>query len=131
MKILHNPITYLLAKTWEYSLGNRKKVILFASFFVAANILPLIETLVVAQIFNVIQRSGISSENLAEITGWLFLLLGFTLMYWLFHGPARVWENENAFLLKRNYKKFLLDGVLALPMEWHVNHHSGDTIDKI
>ena len=24
-----------------------------------------------------------------------------------------------------------MEGILALPSEWHTNHHSGDTIDKV
>ena len=40
-------------------------------------------------------------------------------------------ENENAFVAKVNYRKYLLDGTMDLPASWHADHHSGDTIDKI
>lgn len=36
-----------------------------------------------------------------------------------------------AFQVRSNYRKFLLQGVMTLPLEWHRDHHSGDTIDKI
>ncbi len=35
------------------------------------------------------------------------------------------------FLVRANYKKHLLDCTIGLPLEWHTDHHSGDTIDKI
>jgi ABC-type multidrug transport system fused ATPase/permease subunit len=40
-------------------------------------------------------------------------------------------ERKNAFLVRANYRQYLLSGTMALPMEWHVDHHSGDTIDKV
>jgi ABC-type multidrug transport system fused ATPase/permease subunit len=45
--------------------------------------------------------------------------------------PARILEQINAFRVKTNYRKFLVKGVLTLPLDWHTEHHSGDTIDKV
>ena len=61
----------------------------------------------------------------------MLLLPIIQLIFWVFHGPARVMERKNAFIAEANYKKFLLAGTMAFPMEWHVEHHTGDTSDKI
>ncbi|MEK7110881.1 MAG: hypothetical protein AAB867_03440, partial [Patescibacteria group bacterium] len=74
---------------------------------------------------------GVHWENLAYLLGFLAIFLLQELFFWCFHGPARVIENNTAFAIRANYKNFLLQGVLDLPIEWHVDHHSGDTIDKI
>jgi ABC-type multidrug transport system fused ATPase/permease subunit len=58
-------------------------------------------------------------------------LLFSSLFFWAFHGPARVLEIYNAFKVRRNYRYKLLEGVMNLPLDWHTEHHSGDTIDKV
>ncbi|MBW3017850.1 hypothetical protein KY325_01690, partial [Candidatus Woesearchaeota archaeon] len=126
-----NPAVYLTAKMWEYSKGNRHNVVLYTMLFVFANAINFVEPLIVAQILNIIQEQGIHSENLYTILIYITIFVAITVGFWAFHGPARVIERNNAFLVRANYKKFLLDGTMNLPPEWHTDHHSGDTIDKI
>jgi ABC-type multidrug transport system fused ATPase/permease subunit len=99
--------------------------------FVVANVIGALFPLVVAKLLNVIQEQGLTKTSLPIVLFYLFIFLLISLCFWLFHGPARLIENKNAFLARANYKKYLLDGVMALPIEWHTDHHSGDTIDKI
>lgn len=40
-------------------------------------------------------------------------------------------ENSNAFRVRASYRRYLLQGIMAQPMDWHVAHHSGDTNDKV
>jgi ABC-type multidrug transport system fused ATPase/permease subunit len=82
-------------------------------------------------VLNRIQDQGVSAENLPVLLFYLSLLVAGDAVYWIFHGPARVIENKNSFLVKANYKQYLLEGTLNLPASWHTDHHSGDTIDKI
>lgn len=131
LKIKNNPIIYLFGKTWQYSAGNRKNVLLYFLLFAIANAVNFVSPLIIAKVFNIVQRSGISSENFPEILFWLVVFSLSNFAFWCFHGPARIIENRNAFLASANYKKYLLDGILAFPLEWHMEHHSGDTIDKI
>lgn len=131
MKLTENPIVYLTGKMWRYSKGTRKTVVLYLVLFITANSISLLEPLIVARILNVIQTEGITSENFYGILSLLSVLLILTLVFWSLHGPARVIENINSFRIGVNYKKYLINGVMALPLEWHTDHHSGDTIDKI
>src|SRR3989344_6745810 len=125
-----NPIVYLTLKTWEYSKGNRKQLWLILLLFLIANLISLLEPLVVAKILNTIQEQGLTQEVLPTLTIYLMMFLGITVLFWIFHGPARVLEEKLAFLVKANYKKHLIEGTLHLPITWHADHHSGDTIDK-
>src|SRR3989344_1971721 len=126
-----NPIVFLTAKTWEYAKGNRKQFLLLVGLFLLANAISLLEPLVVAKILNTIQEQGITQESLSTLLVSLFLFLAITIGFWIFHGPARVLEEKIAFLIKAQYKKYLIDGTMNLPLKWHSDHHSGDTIDKI
>jgi ABC-type multidrug transport system fused ATPase/permease subunit len=126
-----NPLIYLAGKMWQYSVGNRPTVVLFVCLSVIANVLWALEPLVVGFILNDIQAKGLHASNVPYIFSLLLVFLFLDIAAWSFHGPARNMETKNAFRVRANYKKYLLQGVMALPIEWHSNHHSGDTIDKI
>jgi len=116
---------------WRYARGNRRAVVLYFLLFVAANAIVLLEPLLVAKILNTIQQAGVTQENLWQILGFLALFIVIEIGFWAFHGPARVIELQNAFFVRAQYKKFLLNGVMNLPASWHSDHHSGDTIDRV
>lgn len=131
MAFKNSPIIYLTRKTWEYSKGNRKNVVLYFILFVFANSIDFFTPLVFAKVLNIIQEHGVTSTSINSIIFYLASFIVIYLVFWMFHGPARVIELRNAFLVRANYKEYLLDGTMALPAQWHTDHHSGDTIDKI
>jgi len=126
-----NPIVFLSKKLWQFSPGNRGNIILFFSLSVIAQLIAFIEPLVLAKILNTIQLSGITETTVKLIIFLLFVHLFLRVAFWAFHGPSRVIEQKNAYMAEVNYKKYLIDGVMALPAQWHSDHHSGNTIDKI
>jgi len=131
MAIKDNPVIYLTSKLWEYSKGNRKNVVLYSIMFIIANMFNLISPLVIAKVLNTIQENGLDSANLYSIMLYLSVFIFMELGFWTFHGPAMIIQAKNAFLVRANYKKYLLDRTMSLPAQWHTDHHSGDTIDKI
>lgn len=127
-----NPLLYLFGKTWHYSAGNRPKIVAFWLMFITAESISIVfQPLIWARIMDVIQKHGITSESIEVLLGLLMLTLVLNLLFWSLHGPARLIEMANAFKARVSYRKYLLKGVMTLPMEWHAEHHSGDTIDKI
>ncbi len=126
-----NPVVYLTQKLWQYSAGNRRNVVAYSVMFCFANAIDFLRPLLVGAILNTLQTQGVTNGNISAIFVLVVSFLGLTLGFWVFHGFARVIENNNAFHVRANYKKYLLDGVMALPLGWHTNHHSGNTIDKI
>ncbi|MEA3514355.1 MAG: ABC transporter ATP-binding protein [Nanoarchaeota archaeon] len=131
MSFKNSPVIFLTRKVWEYSKGNRKSVVLFFSLFIIANLISFLEPLVVAKLLNTIQERGITESSFPVIIKIIALFVVINISFWIFHGPARVIEKKNAFLVRANYKKYLIDGTLNLSPAWHTDHHSGETIDKI
>jgi ATP-binding cassette, subfamily B, bacterial len=131
MSFKESPIIYLNSKLWQYSKGNRKNVVLYITLFFFANIVGSLEPLLVGFILNTIQKFGLSMDSLPKIIILLSLFIVIEIGFWIFHGPARIIETKNAFLVRANYKKYLLTGTMNLPAQWHTDHHSGDTIDKV
>ncbi len=131
MAFSNNPLVYLTKKSWHYAKGNRQSVVIYVILFLFANLCQLSQTFIVAFALNTIQAKGVHTDNFFTIAWYLAALVASDLAFWVFHGPARVMETTNAFFVRSQYKKYLLDGVMHLPIEWHTDHHSGDTIDKV
>lgn len=114
---------------WKFAGEHKKTVVLFWVMSAIGHSIWLLSPLVFGKIINQVQNDGLNNISyLLILLGslWLVDLLG-----WLFHGPSRILENITAFKIDRNYKKYLYSGVLSLPLSWHTDHDSGDTIDKI
>lgn len=130
-----NPLLYLFSKTWQYSKENRRSIVLFWSMFIVANILDLLAgPYIWSQIMNIIQGSlvrGLTYNDFYKLCMYLSFTIILSISFWSLHGPARVMELSNAFKARRDYREKLISGVFSMPLSWHSEHHSGDTIDKI
>jgi len=132
VKTSSNPLFYLAQKAWAYSAGNRVSVAVFCGLFsCAVSVSVFCTPFLWAKMMNILQQESITSANLPVLFFLLVLILCTNILFWSLHGPARVMETVNAFKVRLAYRKHLLEGVITLPMKWHAEHHSGDTIDKI
>ena len=117
-----NPLRYLFGKTWHYSAGNRHKIVWYWLMFIVAETISLLfYPLVMAKIMNVLQKQGVTAANIRFLLELLALTLVNNLVFWSLHGPGRLIERANAFKARVNYRKYLLRGIMTLPMEWHVD----------
>ncbi len=131
MILANNPIVYLTRMAWRHT-PRKSVVVLYVSLTVVANSLSLLEPLVMAQAYNIIQQEGVAQwSSLKSICFWLLVRLALCPLFWIFHGVSRVIERKNAFMVKANYRNYLTEGVLSLSSDWHSSHHSGDIIDKV
>jgi ABC-type multidrug transport system fused ATPase/permease subunit len=127
-----NALLYLFGSTWKYSVGNRKNVVWYwVMFIIAESVDTIFSPLIWAKMIQVVTVQGINATSMKTLYVCLGLLLSRTLVSWSFHGPARCIERNNAFKVRANHWRYLLKGVITLPLEWHVEHHTGDTIDKV
>ena len=96
-----------------------------------AGVISLMTPLVIGLIFNSIQQSITSDAELNKLLFFISLLLVIEVGFWIFHGIARVLEQKTGFFVHRNFMITKIKRVLELPVKWHKDNHSGDTIDKI
>ena len=122
---------FLFKKLWQYADGMRKWIVLYVAMFVISNIIILLPPLIFGEFIRAIQIDGIGEQNLNYLLWLLFLLVATELVFWVFHGPARIIENIISFKTEVNYRRYLMKGVLGLGLSWHNEHDSGDTIDKV
>lgn len=128
----NNPMYYLFSRAWKYSEGARKTIVAYWSLFFMSQMTSLFfQPLMWAAVMDIIQTRGVTRESLGDLTMFLSLTIASSLVFWSFHAPGRILEQNNAFRIRATYRKTLLKGIMGLPMEWHADHHSGDTIDRV
>ncbi len=127
-----NPFGFLISRGWQYA-GRHRWIIIVCYFMHAcAQAALLAEPYVIGQLINTVQmHTKAPSELLPDIFNTLaiYFLMQFT--FWMFHGPARYLEMFVGFHIKLNYRTALFRMVTSLPLAWHRQHHSGESIDKI
>jgi ABC-type multidrug transport system fused ATPase/permease subunit len=121
----------LLAATWRYAKGRKLLFLLQVLMFVIANIILLLEPIAIGFLLNSIQSASTTPDPLKPMMNAFIFMVLIQVGFWLFHGPARVLENNTAFLARIQFKKHLFKIVTSLPVQWHKDHHSGQTISKI
>lgn len=132
MFLKKNPLVYLICATWHHSTRDRARVALFWLMFVAAEAVVMIgQPLAMAAVINAVQVGGITPENIWTLLGLLGFVMLLEIVFWIFHGPGRVMEEVNAFKVRVAYRRHMLSGIIGLPLDWHTEHHSGNTIDKV
>ncbi|MDF2379643.1 MAG: ABC transporter ATP-binding protein [Candidatus Gracilibacteria bacterium] len=126
---MKNPYLHLLATAWHYAKNRRKIFVLSYLMFIVGNLIYMVEPLIMAQLFNVLQEGG--KDTFQDAVMWLSLFLLTPIGFWAMHGPGRVWERQTAFYIKKNFSDEMFKKVTALPLRWHKDNHSGKTYDKI
>jgi ATP-binding cassette subfamily B protein len=131
-----NPLLYLIKTGWRFAGSFRLYMLGYVALFVVAQAISLCDPYVIGKLVNTVQAGiGDGSDPRMEILHSIFFYLGLFLAlkigFWIFHGPARVIERLVAFNIKANYKGKLFGVLMQLPLQWHREHHSGESIDKI
>lgn len=128
--IKRNPICYLMMRMWEFGKGRQRAIVYTMVSSALAMATWLTVPLVMARFINRAQRAA-SSDALFECAALLAATVGIGVIAWMFHGPSRCTEAITSLRVRKNIQIGLLSKVTRLPMRWHTDHHSGDTIDRV
>lgn len=136
--LMKNPIVYLLVTGWAYAGKHRSVIVLYTVMFAFAQAMMLAEPYIIGKLINCLQTgvtgvaTGTQHDHLMDQVK-MYLLLYFVTQvgFWLFHGPGRLLERYVAFNIKATFKGKLFSILTKLPLKWHREHHSGDSIDKV
>lgn len=126
---MRNPYVSLLRTAWQYARHERGRYVGVYTLFILSNLVNASLPLMLGWLVNQLQKDGVHAlrYSLWYILGYI----GLRLVFWAFHGPARVVERELAFNLSRNFLQERYHQALHLPVKWHKDHHSGATINRI
>ncbi len=129
IKIGKNPYVSLMSTSWKYATGRRKQYASIYSMFALSNIFDALNPVIWGLFINELQEKGAA---ILEST-WMYAAAYFALWLfdWIFHGMARVKEQNLAFYISKNFLEELYDKALHLPVKWHQDNHSGATINRL
>jgi ABC-type multidrug transport system fused ATPase/permease subunit len=127
-----NPILTMIKAEWQNLGKNKKRYILTIILFMIAGLIGLISPWLIGQIFNSIQNGQITTlEEVKNLSIAISLLIVLNIAFWIFHGTARVIEQFSGFQTHKNYSNKKIRKTLELPVKWHKDNHTGDTINRI
>src|SRR3982074_2680099 len=120
----------LYATLWRHAEGRRHHgVPLFLPLLRMAQMVRLTIPWFFGEAVNALQAHGM--EGIAQARNDLLLMLAAVGVAWTMHGPARIVERFTALLVRERFADTLHAKVLALPVRWHEQQHSGDTLYRI
>src|SRR5438874_7776703 len=122
-------VAKLYATLWRYAEGRRRQVVLFVVLLVLAQIVRLTIPWFFGEAVNALQTRGM--EGIVQARNDLLLMLAAVGVAWTMHGPARILERFTALVVRERFADALHVKALALPVRWHEQHHSGDTLHRM
>jgi ATP-binding cassette subfamily B protein len=127
-----NPISTMIKTTWQ-SLGKDKPKYSFAILLlIIGEAVLLMSPWLVGQIFNSIQSGQITTtDQLHNLFFLIAMLFAIQVIFWLFHYPGRLMQIFTGFYVHKNFSNEKIRKLIELPVAWHKDNHSGDTIDRM
>ncbi|WP_020568771.1 ABC transporter ATP-binding protein [Neolewinella persica] len=126
--VRENPYKYLLSFAWRYAKGMRGKYVLIYLMFTGVNILVSIPPIIYGLYINFLQKG--EGDPMQGTLIYVSIYLAITLAFWTLQWPARLLERRMAFDLSQRLLMESYDKIIHLPLAWHREHHSGDTINR-
>jgi len=122
-------VAKLYATLWRHAEGRRGKVVVFVVLLVIAQVVRLTIPWFFGEAVNALQAQGM--EGITRARNDLLLMLAAVGVAWTMHGPARILERFTALVVRERFADVLHAKALALPVRWHEQHHSGDTLHRM
>src|SRR5258705_1663812 len=119
----------LYATIWRHAEGRRRHVVLFVVLLVMAQVVRLTIPWFFGEAVNALQAKGM--EGIAEARNDLLLMLAAVGVACTLHAPARILERFTALVVRERLADALHAKALALPVRWHEQHHSGETLHRM
>lgn len=127
--IAGNPYSTLLRTVWSYLDGRRTLFIISYALFAIGHGIRMFEPLLLGRALNIIQEGG--EDMLSRVTLILGIYASISLVFWIFHGTARLIERMNAFHVRWKAIDALFMALNELPLKWHRSNHTGETTSKV
>lgn len=131
-KINKEPTIFLLTKLFIHLESYRKQ---YGFGFLALLVAYIIESLIplsVAWLINEVQVSGITSENIFTLLLIAGVPMAMQFIFLLIRKFALLEVLSASYQAsKKNYTQYMVRNTLQMPLDWHSERQSGDTISKI
>ena len=126
---MKNPYFDLIRTVWWYGKPWRASIVGYYFAYIMAQGALGLTPYAFGRTINVLQT--FQPGRLSEVVFWLLAGVVFMLIFWIFHGPARIVERNVALKIQQTYRLNLYEQLARLPLNWHQDHHSGNIITRL
>ncbi len=126
---MRNPYFNLLRSVWQYGLPWRRTIIGYYVAYIVARSVKNLTPYAFGRAINLLQH--FKPELLNEVIYWLIIGVSVILGFWVLHGPARIIERTVALKIQQAFELNFYEKLSKLPLKWHQEHHSGDTVTRL
>jgi ATP-binding cassette subfamily B protein len=126
---MKNPYFDLIATVWRYGVPWRRAIVGYYFAYIIAQAALGLGPYAFGRTIDVLQN--FKPEHLSAVIFWLAISVVVMLVFWLFHGPARIVERNVALKIQQAYRLNLYEQLSRLPLDWHQDHHSGNIITRL
>ncbi len=126
---MKNPYFDLIRTIWQYGRAWRGAIVGYYIAYILAQATLGLAPYAFGRTIDVLQH--FKPERLSEVIFWLVMGVVVMLIFWLFHGPARIVERNVALKVQQTYRLNLYEQLSRLPLNWHQDHHSGNIITRL
>lgn len=126
---MNNPYFDLIKAVWQHGKPWRKWIVVYYLAYVIAMFFLSVGPYALGRAIDVLQH--FTPDRLNEVVYWMLISVAVLLLFWAFHGPARVKEREVAMKIQQTYRESIYTKLTQLPLKWHQDHHSGNIISRL
>lgn len=126
---MNNPYFSLIRSVWQNGKGWRWTILGYYCAYIIAQGSVSLTPYAFGRTVDILQH--FSASRLSELIVWMSMSVLLLLVFWLFHGPARIKEREVALKIQQTFRIRLYKQLTQLPLKWHQDHHSGNIITRI
>jgi ABC-type multidrug transport system fused ATPase/permease subunit len=126
---MKNPYFDLIKAVWYHGKPWRKTIVGYYCAYIIAQALIGLSPYAFGRTIDILQH--FQPGRLPDVIFWLLMGVAVLLLFWLFHGPARIKERNVAMHIQQAYRIKLYEKLTQLPLKWHQDHHSGNIITRV
>jgi len=126
---VNNPYLSLVRSVWRYGTPWRHLIICYYVALIIAQVFLSLSPYAFGRAIDELQN--FKPERLTQVILWLLVIVALMLLFWLFHGPARVVESNVALKIQQEFRLNIYKELTYLPLKWHHDNHSGDIIARM
>ena len=126
---MNNPYFNLIRAVWENVKPWRRSIVGYYFAYILTQGLFSLSPYAFGRTIDVLQHFTMARFN--EVIFWLSIGVVVFLLFWLFHGPARIKERFVALRIQQSYRIKIYEHLTQLPLKWHQDNHSGNIITRV
>jgi ABC-type multidrug transport system fused ATPase/permease subunit len=116
---------------WDATVTERFRLFLFIGLFIFAYSIDLLVPWAIGYTIAALVKEGFTDTAYQQALYGLAAYAGLRLLHTLFHHVGRYVQNTVAYTARMATLTKLFDTLMVFPLNWHVRHHSGESISKI